>query len=620
MSSNANNQLPPKEASIYKKILKFFKEKQYKNGLKNCNTILSKFPEHGETLAMKGLILNSLGKREQSFEFVRRGVKNDVGSYVAWHVFGLLHKADHKYDEAIRCYRFALRLKKDSVSILSDLSLAQIQQRDLEGYRDSRFQLFKLRPHERSTWIGCAMAYHLNGENDTAVKILAEYLSTNNSTGNFRKGGRRHNETYEHSEFLLYYISILMESSLYDDALQMMEKHSDDIVDKVTFYEFKVEIYLQLGKYQEAEKIVLEELFSRNCEKKYYCELLQKTRKIGDEKGKLELFDELSKLYPRSMTIQHLPLTFISDLPGFKSRMSNYLKHGLRKGRPALFRGFKYLYNNELKANGSLNCFKVQKINLSNKQNDFRRSDIVEAINNTRQFKLVCKLEIVEEMLLDWMDALRTNGSFDSVEDKDSESLTCILWVYYFLAQHFDALKQFSLALFFADVALEHTPTLIDIFVIKAKIFKHSGYPEKAARCLEEAQSLDTSDRYLNSKCAKYLLRINKVQEANEMCAKFTREGVPASENLNEMQCMWFLTETASAYQRLGLYGEALKKCIEIDNHFAEITDDQFDFNTYCMLKVTLRSYVQMIRLEDQLKSHRFFLRMARTATEVYLR
>ncbi len=56
---------------------------------------------------------------------------------------------------------------------------------------------------------------------------------------------------------------------------------------------------------------------------------------------------------------------------------------------------------------------------------------------------------------------------------------------------------------------------------------------------MDEAQSLDTADRYLNCKCAKYLLRAGRVSEAEEMCQKFTREGVPAAENLNEMQCMW---------------------------------------------------------------------------------
>lgn len=46
---------------------------------------------------------------------------------------------------------------------------------------------------------------------------------------------------------------------------------------------------------------------------------------------------------------------------------------------------------------------------------------------------------------------------------------------------------------------------------------------------------------------------------------KFCWPGVPATENLNEMQCMWFQTEAATAYQRAQLWGEALKKAHEVD-------------------------------------------------------
>ena len=42
-------------------------------------------------------------------------------------------------------------------------------------------------------------------------------------------------------------------------------------------------------------------------------------------------------------------------------------------------------------------------------------------------------------------------------------------------------------------------------------------------RLMDEAQSLDTADRYINSKCAKYMLRANLFQEAGDMCSKFTR-------------------------------------------------------------------------------------------------
>lgn len=43
------------------------------------------------------------------------------------------------------------------------------------------------------------------------------------------------------------------------------------------------------------------------------------------------------------------------------------------------------------------------------------------------------------------------------------------------------------------------------------------------------------------------------------------QEGASAVENLNEMQCMWFQTECALAYKSMNKYGEALKKCHEIE-------------------------------------------------------
>ena len=55
------------------------------------------------------------------------------------------------------------------------------------------------------------------------------------------------------------------------------------------------------------------------------------------------------------------------------------------------------------------------------------------------------------------------------------------------------------------------------------------------------------------------------MKEAEEMCQKFTREGVAPMDNLNEMQCMWFQTHCAAAFQRRGEWGNALKKCIEVD-------------------------------------------------------
>lgn len=50
-----------------------------------------------------------------------------------------------------------------------------------------------------------------------------------------------------------------------------------------------------------------------------------------------------------------------------------------------------------------------------------------------------------------------------------------------------------------------------------------------------------------------------------------------------------------------------------------EITDDQFDFHTYCMRKMTLRSYVDLLKLEDVLRMHPFYYKAAITAIQIYL-
>ena len=71
------------------------------------------------------------------------------------------------------------------------------------------------------------------------------------------------------------------------------------------------------------------------------------------------------------------------------------------------------------------------------------------------------------------------------------------------------------------------------VMSVKMKIFfcQHAGDMEEAVRCMDEAQSLDTADRYINSKCAKYMLRGNLIQEAADMCAKFTRVSCVRAQN-----------------------------------------------------------------------------------------
>jgi tetratricopeptide (TPR) repeat protein len=67
---------------------------------------------HIETTSMKGLVLSNLNRKEEGLELVKKGVRLDISSHICWHVYGIVHKADRNYDEALRCYLQALRYDK----------------------------------------------------------------------------------------------------------------------------------------------------------------------------------------------------------------------------------------------------------------------------------------------------------------------------------------------------------------------------------------------------------------------------------------------------------------------------------------------------------------------------
>lgn len=558
--------LPPKENALFKRILKCYEQKQYKNGLKFAKQILSnpKFCEHGETQAMKGLILNCLGRKEEAQEFIKKGLRNDLMSHVCWHVFGLLKRSDKEYMEAIKCYRNALKWDSDNIQILRDLSLLQVQMRDLEGYKETRHQLFQLRPTQRASWIGFAMSYHLLEDFEMALKILEE----------FRKTQKKPGYDYEYSELLMYQNMVIRESGDTEAALSHLDLYEASICDKITLKELKGKYFLSLDKHAEAEKVYVD-LLKRNPENHEYYRQLEKARKAEDQEDRLAIYVEYHEKFPRAHAPNRLPLSFLKG-PKLVNRLATYIKAALRKGVPPLFVDLRPLYDNPE------------------------------------------NVKLIGDMISSLLENQLKKGSFED-EGSPPESPTSLLWTYYFLSSHYDHLGDYAKALELVNAAISHTPTLIELFLLKGKIYKHAGDPEEAVKWLDEAQSMDTADRYINCKAAKYLLRDNKVGEAEVMCAKFTREGVPAMDNLNEMQCMWFQSECATAYKRLGMYGEALKKCSEIDRHFTEIIEDQFDFHTYCMRKMTLKAYVDLLRLEDQLRSHKFYESTASVAINTYI-
>jgi tetratricopeptide (TPR) repeat protein len=140
--------LSSKDQALFKSCLKFYEHKQYKKGLKAADQILKRV-EHGETLALKGLFCHCLNRQEEGLALIKRALRLSISSHICWHVFGLVHRADKNYLEAVRSYAQALKCDPENIQILRDFCTLHIQMRNLKAFNESRQRLFDVRPHNK---------------------------------------------------------------------------------------------------------------------------------------------------------------------------------------------------------------------------------------------------------------------------------------------------------------------------------------------------------------------------------------------------------------------------------------------------------------------------------------
>lgn len=570
--------LPSKEAALFRQVVKSYESKQYKKALKTADGILKKYPNHGETLSMKGLTLSCMNRKEEAYELVKLGlVKSKCKSHVCWHVFGLLYRADKNYDESIKCYRNALRIDPDNLQILRDLAMLQVQRMDTAGLVATRHKLLELKPQQVQNWMGFAVAHHLHQNYQNALQVLDVYENTMG----------RPETPYEVSELAMYRNQILIESGDLEGALAHLKKEEASILDRNASLEARATCFIGLNRLKDANDTYLE-LVQSNPENPKYIISFAKTGGFPDLQGwtdvlpedKLEqlvaLLESLEEKVPRSHLVRRVILD-IANGEKFKQRLTTFLKPYLRKTIPALFSATKSLY--------------------------------------TRP----AKVPLIEEVMLGFQQQLKETNKFSG--DDQEELPSTYLWVLVLLGTHFYRKGEFQKALDHLDEALKHTPTIEMLHVIRGRIIKHLNDPVKAWESVEKGRLLDVADRYLNTKSTKYLLRANRIRDAEKTISLFAapQDAEPGQHNVVEMQCMWFELEEGDAYLRLGDIIAALKRWLLVDKHFQDMEEDQFDFHAYCLRKLTLRTYMDLLRFEKRSRGHKYFQAAARRIVKGYV-
>lgn len=260
------------------------------------------------------------------------------------------------------------------------------------------------------------------------------------------------------------------------------------------------------------------------------------------------------------------------------------------------------------------------------------RRGVPSTFNNVKSlYDNNAKRQVIEELVLSYSTEEpekqvngEANGDINKNEaHKDSDHSRWERSVLYFLAQHYNykLCRDLKKSSSYTDKLIELAPKTYDWHMTRARISKHRGEPAEAAKEMNHARELDTRDRYINTKCAKYQLRDNQNDEALKTMSKFTRNEVVGGTlgDLIEMQALWYLTEDGEAYARRGRLGLALKRFHTIFNIFETWHEDQFDFHSFSLRKAQIRAYIDMMRWQDHLRQHPYFTRPALAAIKIYL-
>lgn len=575
--------LAQKDKKLFADLLSQYENRQLTKGRKTADQILKKYPEHGETMCMKGLILVHLGQRDEGINLVKEGMRKDLSSHICWHVWALIQKSEHKYEDALKSYIQALKFDKDNFNILRDTAVLQTQTRQFEGLVETRHNLLRLRPYNRQHWVGLAVAYQLNGNLAEAKQVL-EYTE-----GFLRNVG---SYDVEFSELLMYHIRILEDMGDFQSAVDMLESHDrtkgGSVLDRMAGMEVKARLLAKLkeSNADDEQKTAWTEradaawrwLLSQNGDGyEYYKGFLTNQgidlANVTDENREKALemlrgyFDVQFATAPRRLALH------VATGQEFKDLIKPYLTNALTKGIPSLFADLKPLYRDP------------------------------------------AKRQIIE----DTVEEFRATLAISSPSTGDSVEPTTYLWALYLLAQHHSYLGRHKQALEILDVAIAHTPTLPELYMTRARALKRAGDPHGAARAMNDARLLDGQDRFINTKTGKYLLRAGMVNEADTIFSKFTRGGSPVTADLEEMQAMHYLVEQGDSYRRAGKLNLALKKYYVIQKVFESFREDQYEFHQYSVRKTILNVYTEMLKWEDNVRSHPGFIHAAVATVQIWV-
>jgi hypothetical protein len=474
-----------------------------------------------------------------------------------------------------------------------DLAYLQAQTRNWDKYCDTRRRMIQedaSRP--RANWSGYVVANHLGGHLDIAL-AAEDCLSVMLDQARYADADRNAaTHKYEDAEMRLYRCTLLMEKGSYAEAITALLAQLDSACDTLAVHTMLAQCYTATGDDAGAEK-EYSWLLELNPDNLDYHQGLCRAKglaadpaamltgpdgasQLGDKYAQLKaLYADLAARFPKCSAVQRVPLSFLVG-DDFTAAAAPYVTAAIKKGVPSLFKNLRDLYADADKA------------------------------------------ARLEALLLGMEAQLREHLRFTAADEPDSAPPSAPVWLWMYLAHHYDYLGDAARALGYVDLAATHTPTLLDIYMLKGTIYKHAGDALSGYYWMNYARTLDNADRYVNNKATRYALQAGNDDQAERTMRIFIKEEDMMGYLYSQEAC-WFHTQAALCYKEHGAPAQALKRLHQVDDHFESYSESLFDYHLYCPRKGTMRAYSALTKYLDSVRSHKFYVKAGTQLVDLYL-
>ena len=430
--------------------------------------------------------------------------------------------------------------------------------RDLTGFVVTRHKILNLKSNGKINWLAFALAKHLTGDLRGALSVIDIYVGT------LGDGAPEKSRGFEASELALYRNRILSEiPNNYKEALDHLASCENVVVDRTSLLVARATYQYKLGEYSDAKKTIMD-IFERGLIENYrihsmfMCTILELDNEILEEALKLPgtrtlasmipLTDEqkntlleaykndIYPAYEKSKAAVRVPMNLVDD-ERFRSSLDIYIRKGLVKGVPSL-------------------CKELSSFLLLEKDRKYEiASDPVDIKQHTK-FSLIC------ELVDGYLSTLKSTNKL-LPDDEFEEPPSTKLWTLYLRAGLHELAAEYSQGIALLDNCLEHTPTAVDAYELKARLLKAAGDMKLAVEVIDQGRDLDRQDRYINNQTTKYMLEAGMEKEALERISMFTKHEGNPEVNLYEMQCSWYELGLGACFAEKKEWGKALKKYCE---------------------------------------------------------